>query len=94
MSLNMLEIMAPAGDFDSLQAALDAGADAVYFGVGSLNMRSGAAVNFSEEDLPEVVMRCHAEKVRAYLTINTIIYDSEMDSMRRLCRLAKESGVD
>ena len=68
--------MAPAGSFESLAAALQGGADSVYFGVGKLNMRSRATANFSEEDLPEIVARCHEAGAKAYLTLNIIVYDA------------------
>ena len=64
------EILAPAGDFTCLQAALDAGADAVYFGLGTFNMRARSGVNFREEDLPEIARRCRERDVRAYLALN------------------------
>ncbi|HMM58969.1 MAG TPA: U32 family peptidase, partial [Candidatus Rifleibacterium sp.] len=72
------ELMAPAGDMTSLRAALDAGADAVYFGVVSMNMRASAK-NFSVEDLPEIAQVCHTAGARAYLALNTIIYDREIE---------------
>ena len=93
-SSRKIEILAPAGSFDALRAALNSGADAVYFGVGDLNMRAGAAVNFAVEDLPEITRLCHEKNARAYLTLNTIVYDPEMEQMRDLCRKAREAGVD
>lgn len=89
-----LEIMAPAGSYESLAAALRAGADSVYFGVGMFNMRARSTVNFQPEDLPKVVRLCHACKAKAYLTCNVIIYDEELDAMQQLLRDAKEAGVD
>ena len=89
-----LEIMAPAGSYESLAAALRAGADSVYFGVGALNMRARATVNFQEEDLPKVARLCHASGARAYLTCNVVLYDEEEEAMQRLLRRAKEAGVD
>lgn len=89
-----LEIMAPAGSFESLAAALRAGADSVYFGVGLFNMRARATVNFTPEDMPKVVRLCHACHARAYLTCNIIIYDEELEAMQGLLRKAKEAGVD
>ena len=68
-----LEIMAPAGSYESLAAALRAGADSVYFGVGMFNMRARSTVNFQPEDLPKVVRLCHACKAKAYLTCKVII---------------------
>ena len=86
-------LLAPAGDFESLEAALQNGADAVYFGIGRLNMRAGAAANFSPDDLPEIVRRCRARRAEAWLTLNTIVYDGELDEIRKLCRRAKEAGI-
>lgn len=82
------EILAPAGDFIALQAAIDAGADAVYFGLGTLNMRARSTVNFKEEDLPEIAERCRG-KVKAYLTLNAIIFESELEEVERLILYAK-----
>ncbi len=87
-------LLAPAGNFESLNAALHAGADAVYFGVGSLNMRSRAAANFREEELPRIVRLCHEAGAQAFLTLNTIVYDSEIPDVRRICANAKRAGAD
>lgn len=88
-------LLAPAGDFESLEAALQNGADAVYFGAGKLNMRARATVNFTEEDLPEIVRRCRrAGNVKAWLTLNTVIFEEEREEIRRLCRLAAKAGID
>lgn len=89
-----IEIMAPAGSFESLSAALQGGADSVYFGVGKLNMRSRATVNFSEQDLPEIVARCREAGAKAYLTLNIIVYDEELEAVRELCGAARKAGVD
>ena len=89
-----VEIMAPAGSFESLSAALRAGADSVYFGVGKLNMRAHATSNFTTDDLPKVARLCHACGARAYLTCNVVIYDEELHEMRQLLRAAKKAGVD
>ena len=70
---NKIELMAPAGNFESLQAAIDNNADSVYFGVEQLNMRARATVNFTMDDLPEIACRCDTKKIRTYLTLNTII---------------------
>lgn len=86
--------MAPAGSFESLAAALAGGADSVYFGVGSLNMRSRAAANFTVRDLPRIVARCREAGAKAYLTLNIIVYDDEMAAMKRLCTAALKHGVD
>ncbi len=89
----MVEIMAPVGSWESLQAALQGGANAVYFGVGKLNMRSRSAANFTAEDLPRIVQTCREVGVRTYLTVNTIIYNSEIDEMHHLLESAKDAGV-
>ena len=68
-----IELMAPAGNFESMQAALDNGCDSIYFGVEQLNMRARATVNFVLDDLPEIARRCKEKNVRTYLTLNTII---------------------
>lgn len=86
--------MSPAGSFESLMAALNGGADSIYFGVGVLNMRSRAAVNFTEEDLPEIISRCHEYGAKAYLTLNIIVYDEELADMKRLCDAALKEGID
>lgn len=89
-----LEIMAPAGNFECLQAAIQGGADSVYFGVGSLNMRSRSAGNFAPEDLPEVVRICHENGLRCYLTLNIVLYQEDMDDMRATLAAARDAGVD
>lgn len=81
------EILAPAGDFTCLQAALDAGADAVYFGLGTFNMRARSGVNFKAEDLPEIARRCG--KVKRYLTLNAIMFEGELDEVERTIVAAK-----
>ena len=91
--MNKVEIMAPVGSWESLQAALQGGADAVYFGVGKLNMRSRSAANFTVDDLPRIVSVAHASNVRTYLTVNTIIYNHEIEEMHRLLEAAKAAGV-
>jgi putative protease len=88
-----VELMCPAGDFASLQAAIDNGADSVYFGVEQLNMRARATVNFTLEDLPEVSRRCKEKGVRSYLTLNTIIYDHDLSIVKTLLNKAKEADL-
>ena len=83
------EILAPAGDFVSLTAAIQAGADAVYFGLGSFNMRARSSANFSPEDLPEISARCKAANVKAYMTLNSIIYEDELSEVEKLILEAK-----
>ena len=88
-----IELMAPAGNFESLQAALDNGADSVYFGVEQLNMRARASVNFTMEDLPEIASRCETKSVRTYLTLNTIIYDHDLSVVKTLLAKAKAANI-
>ena len=92
--MEKLEIMAPAGSFECLAAAIQGGADSVYFGVGNLNMRSRSAANFAPEDLGEVVRRCHEAGVKAYLTLNITLYPGDMDDMRQALVAARDAGVD
>ena len=94
MERSELEIMAPAGSFECLRAAIQGGADSVYFGVGKLNMRSRSAANFTPEDLQEVVRICREAGVRSYLTLNIILYPEDMDDMRRALDEARAAGVD
>ena len=89
-----IEIMAPVGCMESLHAAIAAGADAIYFGVGVLNMRARSSVNFTLDDLAEIVRTAHEADVRTYLTVNTILYDNEMEDMRAIVDRAAIEGVD
>lgn len=88
-----VEIMAPVGSYESLSAAIQAGADAVYFGVGNLNMRSRSAANFTVEDLGRIVETAQRHGVRTYLTVNTIIYNNEIEEMHALVQAAKAAGI-
>lgn len=88
-----IELMAPAGDFESLRAAIQGGANAVYFGVGKLNMRSGSAKNFTIEDLPNITEICREAQIKSYLTLNIIMYDAELEAMKNLLVKAKEAGI-
>ena len=87
------EIMAPVGSRESLAAALQAGADSVYFGIGQLNMRSHSANHFNIEDLREIAQTCNVQGVKTYLTVNTLIYDSDLTDMRRIIDAAAEAGI-
>ena len=86
--------MAPCGSYESLRAAIAAGADSVYFGVGQLNMRSASAANFTLDDLAEIVRTAHEANVKTYLTVNTILYDNEMEAVREVVDRALKEGVD
>ena len=87
------EIMAPVGSRESLAAALKAGANSVYFGIGKLNMRSHSANAFTIEDLKEIAAICHEHGVQSYLTVNTIIYGEDIPTMREIIDAAKEAQI-
>ncbi|MBQ6082078.1 MAG: U32 family peptidase [Bacteroidales bacterium] len=91
--MERLEIMAPAGNFECLQAAIQGGADSVYFGVGNLNMRSHSANNFAVEDLPEVCRICREAGIKSYLTVNITFYNEDLEPMRQLLKAARQAGV-
>ncbi len=91
--LEDFEIMAPVGSRESLAAAIQAGADSVYFGVGQLNMRSHSANHFTLDDLHDIVATCREQKMKTYLTVNTIIYDNDLDAMRQIIDAARTAGV-
>ena len=93
MEEKKVEIMSPVGSYEALYAAIDAGADSVYFGVEGLNMRSRSANNFTIEDLKNIADIASQNGVKTYLTLNTIVYDSELDYMQAILNAAKESGV-
>ena len=92
-SLQDFEIMAPVGSRDSLSAAIKAGAGSVYFGIGKLNMRSHSANHFTIDDLREIAETCNEAGIKTYLTVNTIIYDNDMETMREICDAAHEAGI-
>ena len=94
MDRNEIEIMSPAGNFECLRAAIEGGADSVYFGVGHLNMRAHSANNFSSADLPEVVSICREHGVKTYLTLNIALYGKDLPAMRQTLEAAREAGVD
>lgn len=91
--MTQVELMAPAGNWESLAAALNAGADSVYFGVEQLNMRARASMNFTLDDLPEIARICGEKKVKTYLTLNTIIYDHDLSVIRTLVDACKNAGI-
>lgn len=87
------EIMAPVGSRESLAAAIQAGADSVYFGIGQLNMRSHSANHFTIDDLNDIASTCREHGIKTYLTVNTIIYDDDVSTMRQIIDAAKAAGV-
>ena len=90
---NNIEIMAPVGSYESLAAAIQGGANSIYFGIEQLNMRSRSSNNFSVEDLKEIVKICKENNIRSYLTVNTIIYDHDINLMKQIVKTAHESGI-
>ena len=91
--MNAIEIMSPVGSFESLAAAIQAGAGSVYFGIGKLNMRSKSSKNFSLDDLREIADTCNQHKVKSYVTINTVVFDQELPEMRQLIDAVKACGI-
>src|SRR3989338_6960853 len=91
--MKQAEIMSPAGSFASLNSAIHAGANSVYFGIEQLNMRARAANNFVISDLPKIVALCAEHGINTYLTANTILYDYDLSLMKKICDGAKEAGV-
>ena len=87
------EIMAPVGSRESLTAAFQAGADSVYFGIGQLNMRSHSANHFTIDDLKEIAATCREKDIKTYLTVNTIIYGEDLETMRQIIDAAKEADI-
>ena len=87
------ELMAPAGSYESLMAAIKAGADSVYFGAKGLNMRSGSAYSFTIEDLGKIAEICREHGILSYLTVNTVIYDHDMELMRQIIDAAKAAQI-
>lgn len=88
-----IEIMAPAGNFECLMAAIQGGANSIYFGVGNLNMRSHSANNFSPDDIEEIVALCKEHGVRTYLTLNIVLYNDDLQPMKKALDAAKKAGV-
>lgn len=87
------EIMAPVGSYESLSAAIQGGADSIYFGIEGLNMRARSSNNFTIDDLHEIVRICDEHHIKSYLTVNTVIYDDDLALMRRIIDAAKEAGL-
>jgi putative protease len=89
-----VELLAPAGSYEALHAAIKAGCNAVYFGVVGFNMRANASAAFTIEDLREIAKICHEANVKCYLALNTLVYDNSVDEMKAVIDAAKESGID
>ncbi|MCF8298940.1 MAG: U32 family peptidase [Saprospiraceae bacterium] len=93
MTAKDIEIMSPVGSYESLMAAIQGGANSVYFGIENLNMRSRSSKNFTIEDLSEIASICKEHNIRTYITLNTIIYDNELSLMKKIIDAAKENGI-
>jgi putative protease len=93
MNRKDIEIMAPAGSYESLMAAIQGGADSVYFGAEDLNMRAASSINFTLDDLKNIVSICNENIIKSYLTVNVVVFDNEIEQMHRIIDAAVESGV-
>ncbi|MDD2411814.1 MAG: peptidase U32 family protein [Bacteroidales bacterium] len=89
-----IEIMSPVGSYESLHAAIQGGANSVYFGIGNLNMRSRSSANFTIDDLKTISEICKEHQIKSYLTLNTIIYNNEIEEMKQIANAAKENGIN
>ncbi|MBQ5724372.1 MAG: U32 family peptidase [Muribaculaceae bacterium] len=85
--------MAPVGSWESLAAAFSAGADAIYFGIEGLNMRSRSSANFTMDDMDEIVKQCNEHGVKSYLTVNTVVYDNDVELLHNIIDRAKQAGI-
>ena len=93
MTAKDIEIMAPVGSYESLHAAIQGGANSVYFGIGNLNMRSKSSQNFTLDDLVEITKICRENLIRSYITLNTVIYDNELEQMKEIVDAAKTNKI-
>ena len=93
MTAKDIEIMAPVGSYESLMAAIQGGANAVYFGIGKLNMRSRSSKNFTLDDLAEISKICHQNNIRSYITLNTVIFDKEINEVKEIINAAKQNEI-
>lgn len=94
MMNNFVELLAPVGSYESLISAINAGANAIYFGVENLNMRSRSSLNFTIKDLSEISRLCKESNIRSYITLNTVMYDEDMPLIKKIIDSAKENGID
>ncbi len=88
-----IEIMAPVGSYESLMAAINAGANSIYFGASNLNMRARSSNNFTLEDVRKIVTICNENNINSYLTVNTILYDNDLKKIEQIIDVAKEAGI-
>lgn len=89
-----IEVMAPVGSYEALSAAIKAGCNSVYFGIEQLNMRARSSINFTTEDLAKIANICKENGIKSYITLNTILYDHDLNLMRTIIDAAKENGID
>ena len=92
--MNKIKILAPAGNFESLMAAVNAGADEVYFGIGNMNMRAAGANNFEITDLKEISKICKKAKVKTWVTINTVVFDEEIEEIKLILKAIKQAKIE
>ncbi|MBN2747033.1 MAG: U32 family peptidase [Bacteroidales bacterium] len=93
MTAQEVEIMSPVGSMEMLMAAFQGGANSVYFGIGNLNMRSKSSKNFTLDDLATIAQLCNERNVKSYITLNTVVYDKELEEMRKVVDAAKNQGI-
>ena len=93
MTVKDFEIMAPVGSYESLTAAIQGGAGSIYFGVEGLNMRARSSNNFTLDDLREIARICRENGMKSYLTVNTVIYDNDIELMQRIIDAARDAGI-
>ena len=94
MKLRKIELLSPAGSFDCIQAAINAGAGAIYFGVEQLNMRTRSSGSFSISDIKEVSVLCKSNGIKAYITLNTVMYEHDMQLLQAILKEVKQQGID
>ena len=92
--MNKIKILAPAGNFESLMAAANAGADEIYFGIGELNMRAAGANNFAMDDLEKISQICKKAKIKSWITLNIVVYDEEIEEIKKLLKEIKKAGIN
>ena len=94
MTKSKIELLSPVGSFENLYAAIDAGADAIYFGVEQLNMRAKSINSFSLDDLPKIKAICASKYIRSYITLNTVMYQHDMQLLKMILKEVKKHGID
>jgi len=92
--MKKIKVLAPAGNFESLMAAVNAGADEIYFGIGNLNMRAAGANNFAMDDLEKISQICKKAKIKSWITLNIVVYDEEIEEIKKLLKEIKKTGIN